>query len=45
MVKSFDAVRKGQAPARAAAADLARHLPGPACNGFWHGRPGMEYVA
>ena len=45
VVKSFDAVRKGQAPARAAAADLARHLPGPACNGFWHGRPGMEYVA
>ncbi len=24
---------------------LAKWMPGPACNGYWYGRPGMEYLA
>jgi hypothetical protein len=24
---------------------LAPALPAPACNGYWHGRPGLDYVA
>lgn len=24
---------------------LASALPAPACNGYWHGRPGLDYVA
>ena len=32
----------GTLPAAQAAAQLEPLLPGPACNGYWHGGPGME---
>jgi len=32
----------GTQPAAQAAAQLEPLLPGPACNGYWHGGPGME---
>jgi O2-independent ubiquinone biosynthesis protein UbiV len=28
----------------AAAGELRALMPAPACNGFWHGRPGLEYL-
>jgi collagenase-like PrtC family protease len=35
----------GSLDAAAAGTRLAPLLPAPACNGFWHGRPGMERTA
>ena len=29
----------------AAAATMAALAPAPPCNGYWHGRPGLDYVA
>lgn len=42
VVNAFDAALRGAADA---AADLARVLPGPAVDGYWHGRPGLEHGA
>jgi collagenase-like PrtC family protease len=42
VVAAFDAALHGAADA---AADLARVLPGPAVDGYWHGRPGLEHGA
>ena len=44
VIAAFRAARDGAAPA-AVAALLAPALPAPACNGYWHGRPGLDYVA
>lgn len=41
----YDRVRRGQLDGGAARDQLAPLLPGPACNGYWHGVPGMEQVA
>ena len=41
----FHAVLAGRLGAAAAQAQMAPLLPGAACNGFWHGKPGMERVA
>lgn len=37
------AIDGAQQPAAAATA-LAALMPAPACNGYWHGRPGLEYL-
>jgi hypothetical protein len=42
VVAAFDAALHGAADA---AADLARVLPGPAVDGYWHGRAGLEHGA
>ena len=34
----------GKVTERSAAQDLAQWMPDAACNGYWHGRPGMEYL-
>lgn len=39
-----DAIDGRRAPEEAFASIAAR-LPGAPCNGFWHGRPGVEHVA
>lgn len=39
-----DAIDGRRTPA-AAFASIAARLPGAPCNGFWHGRPGVEFVA
>jgi O2-independent ubiquinone biosynthesis protein UbiV len=44
VIAAFRAARDGAAPT-AVAALLAPALPAPACNGYWHGRPGLDYVA
>jgi O2-independent ubiquinone biosynthesis protein UbiV len=41
----FDAVRRGRQSAREADERLRELLPARECNGYWHGRPGMEAVA
>ncbi|GAB4179197.1 MAG: U32 family peptidase [Rhodocyclaceae bacterium] len=38
------AIDGGLTPAEAGRR-LTAHLPAPACNGFWHGRPGLELVS
>ena len=35
----------GRRTPEAAFASIAARLPGAPCNGFWHGRPGVEFVA
>jgi O2-independent ubiquinone biosynthesis protein UbiV len=44
VIAAFRVARDGAAPAVVAAL-LAPALPAPACNGYWHGRPGLDYVA
>jgi len=39
-----DAIDGKRRPAEAFA-DVRPHFPGAPCNGFWHGRPGVEHVA
>ncbi len=41
----FDALRDGRAAPDQAAGDLAPLLPGAACDGYWHGKPGLEWQA
>ena len=44
VLAAFDAARRtGAAPAGALEA-LRQYLPAAPCNGYWHGRPGMELV-
>lgn len=35
----------GKEAGRSAAQELEQWMPAAACNGYWHGRPGMEYLA
>ena len=41
----FDDVRRGQLPPHTALARMRPLLPDAACNGYWHGQPGMVLVA
>jgi hypothetical protein len=43
VIRTFDAVRNGTLRGRDAAASLAPLLPAEACNGYWYGKPGLEY--
>jgi len=42
VVALFDAVRRQALAAPEALARLAPLMPAPGCNGYWHGRPGLE---
>jgi collagenase-like PrtC family protease len=42
VIAAFDRVRRGQAQGADVARDMAPLLPAGACNGYWHGRPGLE---
>ncbi len=42
-IGAFRAALDGAA-SDAVAAMLERTLPAPPCNGYWHGRPGLDYV-
>jgi collagenase-like PrtC family protease len=44
IVRAFRDVIDGRLPAQDAMAAMGEGMAGPACNGFWHGRPGMEQV-
>jgi collagenase-like PrtC family protease len=44
VIAAFRAALEGVAPA-VVAAMLDTTLPAPACNGYWHGRPGLDHVA
>lgn len=44
VIGTFRAVLDGRLAARAAAAQLQAHLREAPCNGFWYGRPGLEYL-
>ncbi len=45
IVSLFDAARRGATTPRQAQDRLEKLLPGAACNGYWHGRPGLEQVS
>lgn len=45
VIALFDGVRHGQLPPQTALAALQPLLPDQACNGYWHGQPGMDQVA
>lgn len=45
VVALFDAVRKGGLPGDQASDRLQPLMPDRACNGYWHGRPGLEQAA
>ena len=45
IIRLFDAVRRGTMAAGAAQASLQHLLPGAPCNGYWHGRSGLEQVS
>ena len=43
IIAAFDAVRSGATPPRSAAEAISPLLPAEACNGYWYGKPGLEY--
>jgi collagenase-like PrtC family protease len=45
IVGLFDAVRRGSANPRSAHEKLQQLLPAEPCNGYWHGRSGLEQVS
>lgn len=45
ILREFRAVLEGRASAADALAAITPLMPGAPCNGFWHGRPGLEHVA
>lgn len=44
IIGAFDVVRRDPAQAAATARMMAPLLPAAACNGYWYGKPGMEYL-
>jgi O2-independent ubiquinone biosynthesis protein UbiV len=44
IVRLFDGVRRSTTSARAAHVNIQELLPGEPCNGYWHGRSGLEQV-
>ncbi len=44
VIAVFDAVRRGALDSEAAQARLLPLMPEQTCNGYWHGRPGMDQV-
>lgn len=44
IIALFDAVRRGQLGGPEARAQLQPLMPEKGCNGYWHGRPGLEQV-
>jgi len=45
VIAIFDAVRRRELDGAAALARLLPLMPEQACNGYWHGHPGMDQVA
>ena len=45
VVALFDAVRRGALAPHAAQEQLLPLLPEQGCNGYWHGQPGLDWVA
>ncbi len=45
VIAVFDAVRRGALDADMAQARLLPLMPAQPCNGYWHGRPGLDQVA
>jgi O2-independent ubiquinone biosynthesis protein UbiV len=44
LVSAFHDVLTGREPAHAAMLRMAGLMPDQACNGYWHGKPGLDYV-
>jgi O2-independent ubiquinone biosynthesis protein UbiV len=45
VIELFDEARRGAVSPQDALARSQALMPGPGCNGYWHGRPGMEQGA
>ena len=44
VIAVFDAVRRGELDSAAAQVRLLPLMPDQPCNGYWHGRPGLDQV-
>lgn len=44
IVAAFDAARHADAPLPDAVAAMRPFMPADSCNGYWHGRPGMDLI-
>ncbi|RJX30829.1 MAG: U32 family peptidase [Oxalobacter sp.] len=44
IVDLFDQVRQKKATPQAALEAMKEYMPGAPCNGFWHGKPGQDWV-
>jgi collagenase-like PrtC family protease len=44
IIGAFDAARRGAVSPAATARMMAPLLPAAACNGYWYGKPGLEYL-
>jgi len=44
VISTFDAARRADEPAATALADMRPFMPADACNGYWHGKPGLELI-
>jgi collagenase-like PrtC family protease len=42
IIAAFDSVRQGVADAAEVADAMTAYMPAAACNGYWHGKPGLE---
>jgi len=43
VIAAFDAVRRGALPALEALRNLEPLQPAASCNGYWYGKPGLDY--
>lgn len=44
IVSAFHSALNGELPRQSAIQRIAGLMPDQACNGYWHGKPGLEYV-
>lgn len=44
LIELFCRWREGSVTPQTAWEASQQHLPGPSCNGFWHGKPGLEQI-
>ncbi len=44
IIDLFDGVRSGKLTAADALQTMAPSMPSEACNGYWHGKPGLEHI-
>ena len=44
IIDLFDGVRSGRLTAADAVQTMAPSMPAEACNGYWHGKPGLEHI-
>lgn len=44
IIAAFDAARRAERPDSAALANMRPFMPEASCNGYWHGKPGLDLI-